>query len=311
MALCDRDGHRLSVTRMTIAGSPAPRLDQYLAVEWNDFSRSRIQELIKGGHITLNGEQTKPGVRMKAGDVVTMTEPPPRIFEACAEEIPLDVLFEDDDLIVINKSPGMVVHPAAGNWDGTLVSALLHHCPALSRVGGEQRPGIVHRLDKETSGCIVAAKTDAAHRNLAHQFAGRAVTKIYLALAVGHFKQRAGLIEAPIGRHRVHRQQMSVVESGRGRAATTSWRVLREIGDATLVECTLHTGRTHQIRVHLKHLGHPILGDAVYGRRLGFPRQMLHAWKLGFAHPISGASLVFTSPIPSDFVDANVPPDLA
>jgi len=227
--------------------------------------------------------------------------------EVAAESIALDVLFEDADLLVLNKPSGIVVHPAAGNRSGTLVNALLHRCAGLSSIGGKERPGIVHRLDKETSGCLVVALNDAAHRALAAQFAGREVTKIYLALAAGRFAKKSGTIEASIGRHPVQRKKMAVVE--RGRAARTDYRVLDETDGGTLVECTLHTGRTHQIRVHLKHLGHPVLGDEVYGKRAGFPRQMLHAWKLGFVHPRTGARMNFLAPVPPDFLAVGVPAD--
>ncbi len=211
---------------------------------------------------------------------------------------------------MIDKPAGRVVHPAAGNWQGTIVNALLNHCRELSGIGGIQRPGIVHRLDKETSGCLVAAKNDAAHQALARQFAGREVTKIYLALAAGKFSRTSGTIEAPIGRHPIQRKKMTVVKE-RGRAAKTEYRVLAPCAGGTLVECTLHTGRTHQIRVHLKHLGHPVLGDEVYGRRAGFPRQMLHAWKLGFTHPRTGERMNFQAPVPPDFLAAGVPADPA
>ncbi len=286
------------------------RLDQFLAARIPSLSRSRIQDLIKGGHIRLNGKETKPSAKLHAQDRLDVAEPPPIPVETPAEAIALAVLFEDDDLIVVNKPPGMVVHPATGNWHGTLVNALLHHCQTLSGIGGEQRPGIVHRLDKDTSGCLVAAKTDAAHQSLTRQFAGREVMKIYLAITAGKFKKLSGRIEGAIGRHPVDRKKMAVLIDGRGRHAITDYRVLREVAGGSLVECTLHTGRTHQIRVHLKHLGHPLLGDDVYGRRAAFPRQMLHAWKLGFAHPRHGAPLTFMSPIPADFIEAGVPSQL-
>lgn len=286
------------------------RLDHFLASKLAELSRSRIQDLIRDGYITLNGVATKPGAKLRADDRISVIEPPPRPVETPAQDIALEVLFEDEDLIVINKPPGMVVHPAAGNWEGTLVNALLHHCTALSGVGGEQRPGIVHRLDKETSGCLVAAKNDFIHQDLARQFAGREVTKIYLALAAGKFTKKSGVIEAAIGRHPVHRKRMAIVEEGRGRASKTSWRVLGDVKNGALVECTLHTGRTHQIRVHLKHLGHPLLGDEVYGRRGEFSRQMLHAWRLGFLHPRTSQPVHFTAPIPADFVEAGVSPEL-
>jgi 23S rRNA pseudouridine1911/1915/1917 synthase len=286
------------------------RLDQYLAGAAPGFSRVRVQDLIKSGHVTLNGAAAKASVRVREGDAIVLNEPPAVPTETVAEEIALDVLFEDDDLIVINKPAGLVVHPAAGHWSGTLVNALLHHCRGLSGIGGEQRPGIVHRLDKETSGCLVAAKNDLAHQALARQFAGREVTKIYLALVAGKLARRSGVIEAAIGRHPVQRKKMTVLPPGRGRQAKTSYRALREVPAGTLVECTLHTGRTHQIRVHLKHLGHPVLGDEVYGRRAGFVRQMLHAWRLGLVHPRTEERLNFESPIPPDFVEAGVPSQL-
>lgn len=285
------------------------RIDQFVAMHLPALSRARVQALLKSGHVTLNGGEAKASAKIRVGDLVRVVEPAPVSAEIAAQDIPLEVLFEDDDLIVINKPAGLVVHPAAGNRDGTLVNALLHHCQELSGVGGVERPGIVHRLDKDTTGCLVAAKNDVAHRSLVRQFAGRSVTKIYLALASGRFARVNGEVDAPIGRHPVHRKKMAVV--GRGRPARTGWRVLRELSCGSLVECTLHTGRTHQIRVHLKHLGHPILGDEVYGKQGSFPRQMLHAWKLAFAHPRTGAPLSFQSPIPPDFVQAGVPQDLS
>jgi 23S rRNA pseudouridine1911/1915/1917 synthase len=287
------------------------RLDQFLAAHLPALSRSRIQALVKSGHVRLNERATKASARLRTGDRVHLEDLPPIASRAEPEDLALDVLFEDDDLIVINKPAGLVVHPAAGHARGTLVNALLHHCTTLSGIGGELRPGIVHRLDKETSGCLVAAKNDEAHRALQRQFASRDVTKLYLAIAVGKFRQQSGVIEGAIGRHPIHRKRMTVLASTRARAARTSYRVLRELACGTLVECELHTGRTHQIRVHLKHLGHPLLGDEVYGKRGGFPRQMLHAWKLGFTHPRSGKPVSFFAPIPRDFIEAGVPGEFA
>ncbi|MEI7958098.1 MAG: RluA family pseudouridine synthase [Verrucomicrobiota bacterium] len=285
------------------------RLDHFLAVKLPHLSRSRLQTLIKEGHIRVAGNTAKPGEKLQSGKLVTVHEPEAAPLTGTeAEDLPLEVLYEDDDLLVLNKAAGMVVHPAAGNPSGTIVNALLHHCTSLSGIGGEQRPGIVHRLDKETSGCLVVAKNDLAHQGLSKQFAGRTILKVYLALASGRFAKKSGVIEAEIARHPVHRKKMSVVESGRGRASTTDYRVLRELPGASLVECTLHTGRTHQIRVHLKHLGHPLLGDELYGRRAGYARQMLHAWKLGFAHPRTGEWMEFQSPIPHDFIEAGAAP---
>jgi 23S rRNA pseudouridine1911/1915/1917 synthase len=280
------------------------RLDHYLSGELPGLSRSRIQALIKAGHALLNGHPAKTGAKIKTGDRVDFNEPPAVPDTNLPEEIPLSILFEDDDLVVVNKPPGMVVHPAAGNREHTLVNALLHHCKTLSGIGGAQRPGIVHRLDKDTSGCLVVAKNDAAHQNLSEQFAGRSVSKIYLALVTGVFKKKTGIIETAIGRHPVHRKKMAVVSPDRGRAAKTAYRVLQAPGPFTVVECTLHTGRTHQIRVHLKHLGHPLLGDALYGSKptADFPRQMLHAWKLGFFHPRTEEWMEFKAAAPEDFV---------
>jgi 23S rRNA pseudouridine1911/1915/1917 synthase len=293
------------------SGQEALRIDQFLAAQLPAFSRARIQDLIKSGHVTLNGNPTKANARLRLGETVVLEEPPAVPVETRPEAIALEVLFEDDDLIVINKGPDMVVHPAAGNWEGTLVNALLYHCGTLSGIGGEQRPGIVHRLDKDTSGCLVAAKNDLAHQGLSKQFAGREVSKVYLALVFGRPPLPQGIIDAPIARHPVDRKKMAVVgPGGTGRSARTDWRVLQVLGGAALVECTLHTGRTHQIRVHLKHLGYPLLGDAVYGRVAGYPRQMLHAWKLGFLHPRTGERMSFESPIPVDFLEAGVSPVL-
>jgi 23S rRNA pseudouridine1911/1915/1917 synthase len=279
------------------------RLDHFLAAEIPRLSRARIQDLIREGHARLNGQQVKPGMKIKTGDRVDFNEPPAHPVETAAEEIPLSILFEDDDILVLDKAAGMVVHPAAGNREHTLVNALLHHCRTLSGVGGVQRPGIVHRLDKETSGCLVVAKNDFAHQHLARQFSGRKVSKIYLALAAGHLKRKQGVVETAIGRHKVHRKKMAVVEPARGRAASTGYRVLRELEGCSLVECTLHTGRTHQIRVHLKHLGHPLMGDTLYGGKVSenYPRQMLHAWKLGLFHPRTERWMEFQSPLPEEF----------
>jgi 23S rRNA pseudouridine1911/1915/1917 synthase len=278
------------------------RLDIFLTKALPELSRSRIQQLIRRGSVRLNDAPTRPHQLVRTGDQVEVTEPPPEKIETKPEAIPLENLYEDDDLIVINKPPGLTVHPGAGQREHTLVNALLHHCPTLSGIGGKERPGIVHRLDKETSGCVVAAKNDMTHRDLSKQFAARTVEKIYLALVAGKLRKQTGVIEERIGRHPVHRQRMSV-SSPRGRAAKTEYRVLRSNEQASLIECRLHSGRTHQIRVHLHHLGYPVLGDKVYAPRLAkdFPRQMLHAWKLGFCHPRTRDWKNFDAPLPEDF----------
>jgi 23S rRNA pseudouridine1911/1915/1917 synthase len=276
------------------------RLDRYLALALPQFSRSRLQTLIRSGDVQLQGKAARVRETVRAGDVVRLIEPPIQEIEDQAEQIPLEILFEDDDLLVLNKAPGLVVHPGAGNQTHTLVNALLHHCASLSGIGGKQRPGIVHRLDKETSGCLVVAKNDAAHSALARQFAEREVNKTYLALVAGIPKRSRGIIEVPIGRHPVHRKKMHV-DLRRGRAARTEYRVLQSSGGISLVECVLHSGRTHQIRVHLHHLGHPVIGDSLYGKKNAAPRQMLHAWKLGFTHPRTKERLFFEAPIPPDF----------
>src|SRR6184192_4700055 len=281
------------------------RLDQFMAKRLPEFSRSRLQQLIRDGFVLLNNSTSRPRQIVRGGDKIELTEPPLEKIEMLPEAISFEILFEDDDIIVLNKPPGLVVHPGAGHREHTLVNALLNHCATLSGIGGKERPGIVHRLDKETSGCLVVAKDDWAHRELSRQFAERSVEKIYLALVAGKLRKDAGVIEEKIGRHPVHRQRMSVA-SARGRPAKTDYRVVCSGDQASLVECRLYSGRTHQIRVHLHHLGHPVLGDKVYAAHLAknFPRHMLHAWKLGFRHPHSGESKSFEASLPDDFTTA-------
>jgi 23S rRNA pseudouridine1911/1915/1917 synthase len=280
------------------------RLDRFLASQLSGYSRARLQRLIRARFVRLNGQAARPRDLVRAGDEIELTEPPLEKIDNQPEHIPLEILFEDNDLVVINKPAGLVVHPGAGHREHTLVNALLHHCPTLSGIGGKERPGIVHRLDKETSGCLVIAKNDQAHQGLSIQFVARSVEKIYLALVAGKLRKTAGVIEEKIGRHPVDRQRMSTTSS-RGRAAKTEYRVIRSASEMSLVECQLHTGRTHQIRVHLHHLGHPVLGDKVYAPKLAkdYPRQMLHAWKLGFQHPRTGEWKSFAAPLPNDFTD--------
>jgi len=281
------------------------RLDRFLAKTAPEFSRSRIQALIRQGHITVNGAAPRARDMVRAGDRIALVEPPMEAIDLAPENIALSVLFEDDHLIVINKPAGISVLPGAGRKSGTLVNALLSHCKDLSGIGGKERPGIVHRLDKETSGCLVVAKNDFAHIDLARQFASRTVDKIYLALVAGKPRPASGSVVAPITRHRVHRKKMAIAREG-GRMARTDFKVVRTGREASLLECRLYSGRTHQIRVHLQHLGYPILGDTIYGGRHAgqFSRQMLHAWKLGFEHPRGKRRMDFEAPLPEDFVKA-------
>lgn len=281
--------------------TPADRLDKYLASVTN-FSRSRIQNAVAAGEIKVNGASVKPGDRLKAGDVVTIAIPPPRKSEVKPENIPLCIVYQDEWMAVINKPQGMVVHPAPGHADGTLVSALLWHIGDLSGVGGELRPGIVHRLDKDTSGLIVIAKNDEAHAALAAQMADKSARRIYLAIVHGGFKEDALTIDKSIGRSRSDRKKMAVDRGGRH--AVTHIRVLERFGEFTYVEASLETGRTHQIRVHLSSIGHPVAGDTVYGPktpRLHDKGQLLHAGTLILHHPKTGELMTFFAPLPDYF----------
>jgi 23S rRNA pseudouridine1911/1915/1917 synthase len=294
---------------------PRERLDAFLHARYAALSRGTIQRLIESGDIQVNGRNAKASHRPKAGDQVQIHWPEPKPAQALPEEMPLQILYEDEDLVVINKPPGLVIHPAAGHAEHTLVNALLHHCAGqLSGIGGVARPGIVHRLDKDTSGCLVAAKNDATHMSLTEQFQQRSIEKVYHAILCGELPPASGDIREAIGRHPIQRKRMAVVPNGQGREAWTSYRVLERLKGATLVEVLLHTGRTHQIRVHFLHVGFPIAGDDVYGKRpnqrLGEltnyspPRQMLHAFALTFQHPRSGEQRRFEAPWPQDFQKA-------
>jgi len=296
------------------------RLDIVVASHLHACSRSLAASLIAARKIVVDGRAKKPGYRVKTGERIDGQIPAPVPVAFRPEPIPLHILDEDEHLIVINKQPGLVVHPAPGHSSGTLVNALLHHCPDLQGIGGELRPGIVHRLDLDTSGTMVVAKTAAAHEALARQFKNRRVNKTYLALVHGQMESEDGVIDLPIGRHPVDRKKMSTT-SRRHRSALTHWRVREKLGSAALLEVSLKTGRTHQIRVHCAAIGHPVVGDGVYGSRKrgkappgsigksrdfaahllrSAPRQMLHAWRLGFDHPASGRWLQFESPMPED-----------
>lgn len=299
----------------TITGSVAQagRADKVLA-EASGLSRARVQALIAEGRAAVAGSAlASPSARLAAGSAFVIALPPPAPLAAIAQDIPLVVVHEDADLIVVDKPAGLVVHPAAGNLDGTLVNALLHHCRGrLSGIGGVARPGIVHRIDKDTSGLLVVAKSDAAHEGLARQFADHSIARTYLAVTAGHPRPSAGTITARLGRSERDRKKMAVLadDAARGKHAVTLYRTLEALDGAALVECRLETGRTHQVRVHLAHIGHPLLGDPVYGRtpaalkpvlaRLGFARQALHAASLGFVHPVTGEPLLFEAPLPAD-----------
>src|SRR6266545_844319 len=293
---------------------PCERLDTFLRSQFPTLSRGAVQRLIEQGDIRVDGDPIKATHHPRAGERIEIHWPAAKPATARPQELPLDILFEDADLLVLNKPPGMVVHPSAGHEESTLVNALLHHCAGqLSGIGGVARPGIVHRLDKETSGCLVVAKNDPTHLALSTQFAGREVEKVYHAIVCGAVTPQRGDIRAAIARHPTHRKRMAVTD-GSGRAAWTTFRVLERLREATLVEALLHTGRTHQVRVHFKHLGFPLVGDTTYGNRqnkrlselTGYaaPRQMLHAHRLAFKHPRTGKELKCEAPWPEDFTEA-------
>lgn len=283
-------------------GEAGKRLDVFLTGEAEDYTRSHIQKLIEDGLALANGVAARASYKVKQGDLIRLEVPEPEGMESKVENIPLDIYYEDSDVIVINKPRGMVVHPASGNYSGTVVNALLYHCGDLSGIGGVLRPGIVHRLDKDTSGLIMVAKNDAAHVELARQLKDRQVTRIYLALVHGRVKEQIGVIDAPIGRDPKNRQKMAVVHKN-ARNAITNYRVLKRFDGYTYLELKLETGRTHQIRVHLSFIGHPVAGDPKYGPsrpHFDLKGQFLHAAVLGFKHPRTGACLKFEAPLPGE-----------
>ena len=283
------------------------RLDQFLK-EASGLTRSEVQKWIKDGRALLaDGKMIRPNYHVQTGDQISFSWEEKKELALIPQDIPLDIIYEDEHMLVINKARGMVVHPAAGNPDGTIVNALLHHCGDLSGIGGVERPGIVHRLDKDTSGCLVIAKNDGAHQSLTAQFAARSTEKRYLAVVQGIPSQSSGTVFTHIGRHPVNRLKMAVVNPGSGKAAITDYDLLcaDPSTDSSLVLCTLHTGRTHQIRVHMLHLGHPLIGDPIYAkpaRQKAKPgRLMLHAWRLGFDHPRTGKRMDFEAPVPPEY----------
>lgn len=281
------------------------RVDSYITEYMSDIgniSRSYVQKLIKDGLITLSGKSVKANDKVKTGNVYRVEYKEPEEINAVPENIPVDIVYEDSDIVVVNKSRGMVVHPAAGNYSGTLVNALLYHCKDLSDIGGAIRPGIVHRLDKDTTGLMVVAKNNNSHLFLTNEIKERKVTRMYTALVEGVIQENNGVIDAPIGRHKVDRKKMSV-DVKNGKFAKTHYSVLQRYNGFTLVECKLETGRTHQIRVHFSYIGYPVVGDPVYGIRnnRGMEGQALHAHKLILTHPTTKEVMTFTSNLPEDF----------
>ncbi|MDM8266917.1 RluA family pseudouridine synthase [Limosilactobacillus pontis] len=286
--------------RLVITAALTGRIDKQLGHHFKQFSRSQIQRWIEDGHVKVNDQPVKPKYKLAVGDVVTIEPEKPKKIDLVPENIPLDIVYEDDDVIVVNKPQGMVVHPAPGHPDHTLVNALLYHSP-LSTINGEFRPGIVHRIDKDTSGLLMVAKNDMAHRSLAAQLKAKTNEREYVALVHGVIKEDRGTIDAPLGRSPKDRKKQAVVADGRH--AVTHFKVLKRYQHYTLVSCRLETGRTHQIRVHMKYIGHPLAGDPLYGPRKTLPGngQYLHARLLGFKHPRTGKQLTFTAPLPSYF----------
>jgi 23S rRNA pseudouridine1911/1915/1917 synthase len=283
-------------------GEKSERVDVYLAAQLDELSRSHIQKLIVAGQAYVNGKVIRANYKLNGGDCVELTIPETRPAQSKAENIPLVVCYEDEDIIVLDKPRGLVVHPAAGHETGTLVNALLQHCRDLSGINGVIRPGIVHRLDKDTSGVMVAAKTDRAHLSLAAQIKARTAGRLYQAIVHGNIKEDEGIIDAPIGRHTTDRKKMAVTFQN-SKQATTKFRILERFGDYTWVQCKLLTGRTHQIRVHMAYIGHPVVGDPKYGPRqpaFSIAGQALHSTELHLCHPVSGEEMVFRAPLPAD-----------
>jgi len=294
------------------AGHAGWRLDRALAAAVPTLSRERLKALIRSGAVEAGGTPVRdPAAKVRGEEALRVAIPEAAPAHNEPQAIPLTIVFEDEHLLVVDKPAGLVVHPAAGNFDGTLVNALLHHCAGqLSGIGGVARPGIVHRIDKDTSGLLVVAKTDVAHEGLAKQFAAHSIDRRYLAIVSGMPKAPSGTVDAALARSATNRKKIAIVEVGRGKRAVTHWKRLKPLGEAALVECRLETGRTHQVRVHMASIGHPLLGDPVYGRsgkthgkllkELQFHRQALHAAELGFTHPATKLRLSFTSPMPPD-----------
>ena len=294
--------------RFYVAEAPCKRLDVFLSEQTDEFTRSRLKKLIEEGQVLINGMLvTKSGAEIKTGDSVELTVPQPQEYSVQAENIPVDIVYQDSDFAVVNKAKGMTVHVGNGAFSGTLVNALLYALDSLSGVGGVLRPGIVHRIDKDTTGLLVVAKNDKAHVSLAKQIAQKTCKREYFALLEGNLKEDSGRVVTDIGRHPTERLQMAVLPDGKGKIAITDYQVVARFGsDFTLCKFTLQTGRTHQIRVHAKHLHHPVAGDPVYGfkkQKLGVDGQLLHAWQLTLSHPTTGEEMTFNAPLPPIFSD--------
>jgi len=285
--------------------APGARLDKYVTDHFTELSRTRIQKLISNGYVKVNGKIAKAGLKLSSGDSLTVSLPPATPDELIPEDIPLSIIYEDDDLLVVDKPAGLTVHPAPGHASHTLVNAILSHLPELPDTGDRQRPGIVHRLDKDTSGVMLVAKTIPAYGNLTGQFKARSVAKTYLALVRGHLSPQDGAIEAPIGRDSRNRERMSVVAENQGKEARTEYHVINYVSGYTLLEIKPETGRTHQIRVHLAAIGYPVMGDKVYGvKSPHLSRQFIHALRIGFKLPSSGEYVEFTAELPQDLTQA-------
>lgn len=285
-----------------IAEKSGERIDVFLARKYPEMSRSHLQKLITAEEVLINGKSRKANYKLSEGELVSLCLPEPEVINISPENIPLDILYEDSDIIVINKPRGMVVHPAAGVTTGTLVNALLAHCDDLSGINGVIRPGIVHRLDKDTSGVMVAAKNDVAHINLSEQIKNKTAKRVYWAIVFGNIKESSGTINGDIGRNPNDRQKMAIVTAN-GKPATTKFKVLERFGQYTLIECRLLTGRTHQIRVHMTSIGHPLVGDPKYGRGKSpfkIQGQALHSLNLTLVHPKTGKEMIFEAPLPED-----------
>lgn len=297
------------------AENAGKRIDVFVTEMAGDITRSFAQKLIESGEVGVEGrEKVAKNYKISRGDVIRVNIPEPEELEIVPQDIPLDIVYEDADLLVVNKPKGMVVHPAPGNPDGTLVNAIMFHCgDSLSSINGVIRPGIVHRIDKDTSGLLVVAKNDAAHRKLAEQFAVHSITREYRAITYNNFKEDEGTVDAPVGRDPGNRLRMAVTDAAHGRRAVTNYKVLKRSGRFTYIACRLETGRTHQIRVHMAHIKHPLVGDPVYGPKKGVPgigSQALHAILLGFIHPSTGEYVEFRSELPDTFIEAMKKTDL-